>query len=458
MMRRPALLHELAMSDRRERRRRERGQILVLFTLVLIVILAFTALVIDVGVLRNANQNLWNAYDAGALAGASQLPGDPAAASDLARQFANANYPGGLPSGTPSISYRCLIGSVNGLPRLADVPGVCDPGGGVTWSCNGTICTAPCDPSAGDTCNTIVLDGTTEVPYHFGPAAGVLSGTTKIVTSAACKGPCGSKPSTPVDLVLVVDRTGSMSGVDTTNAKNAAQAVRKTYNPAEQWMAYGMLGPSSTGGSCITQPAGSIGTANLPGDLRRWVPIGLTGLGAPTNGNYAATGSAMDRAITCYTNSGTGTDLSDPVTAAAWELNHSPRSGSVTKGIILMSDGQPNNSTTSGPNYCAQSYAAAALAKAQGIEIFTIGFGLDGSNNILCPDTSGTYRGLRATRLLADMATDSRDDHGCPGTENDDLDHFFCLPKSSGASTNLADLFRQAANALVGGTKLVPLP
>ncbi len=130
----------------------------------------------------------------------------------------------------------------------------------------------------------------------------------------------------------------------------------------------------------------------------------------------------------------------------------------MTKGIILMSDGQPNNSTTSGPNYCAQSYAAAAAAKAQGIEIFTIGFGLDGSNNILCPDTSGAYWGLRATRLLADMATDSLDDNGCPGTENDDLDHFFCLPKSSGASTNLAALFKQAANALVGGTRLVPLP
>jgi hypothetical protein len=185
----------------------------------------------------------------------------------------------------------------------------------------------------------------------------------------------------------------------------------------------------------------------------------LTGLGgAPINGNYAATGSAMDQAINCYTNSGTGTDLSDPITAAAWELNNSPRSG-VTKGIILMSDGQPNNSTTSGPNYCAQSYAAAAAAKSDGIVIFTIGFGLDGSNNILCPDTSGAYAGLRATRLLADMASNnSLDDNGCPGTENDDNDNFFCLPKSAGASTNLAALFKQAANALVGGTKLIQLP
>ena len=55
------------------------------------------------------------------------------------------------------------------------------------------------------------------------------------------------------------------------------------------------------------------------------------------------------------------------------------------------------------------------------------------------------------------MATDSVD-AGCPGNSNDDGDHFFCLPKSSGASTNLSALFKQAANALVGGTKLIQLP
>ena len=38
--------------------------------------MGFAAMVIDVGVLRNANQNLWNALDAGALAGAQELPAD----------------------------------------------------------------------------------------------------------------------------------------------------------------------------------------------------------------------------------------------------------------------------------------------------------------------------------------------------------------------------------------------
>ena len=60
----------------RGRREREHGQIIILFVLALIVIMGAAALVIDVGVLRNANQNLWNALDSGALAGVSQLPAD----------------------------------------------------------------------------------------------------------------------------------------------------------------------------------------------------------------------------------------------------------------------------------------------------------------------------------------------------------------------------------------------
>lgn len=436
----------------------EGGQILVLFTLAIVVIMGLAAMAIDVGVLRNANQNLWNALDAGTLAGARDLPLDPAAAEAAALAYADANFPGGLPANVTS-SFRCIVASVGGLPRASDIPGVCDPGPAPVWTCNASICAAVCVPGPSTSCNAVVLEGTATVQYGFGRAVGVDSGTTQVVQSAACKGPCGTKPAEPVDLVVVVDRTSSMTGVDTVNARSASDAVRRQYNPAEQWMAFGMLGPSDPGAGCITRPDNDIGTAILPGDLRRWIPIGLTGIGAPTNANYAAGGSAMAQAIGCYTNSSVGTDLSDPIPAAAYELINNGRGDEVTKGIILMSDGQPNNSTTPDPddNYCKQSYDAAVAAKAQDIELFTIGFGLDGANNILCPDQSGPYQGVRSRQLLADMATDSVDG-GCPGTSNDDGDHFFCVPKSSGASANLANLFKQAANQLVGGTRLIQLP
>ncbi|MGZ8719451.1 MAG: pilus assembly protein TadG-related protein [Aeromicrobium sp.] len=447
-------------SIRRRARKDEHGQILVLFVLAIVVIMGLAAMAIDVGVLRNANQNLWNALDAGALAGAMELPDNAADADTIARQYAEDNYPGGLPDSV-QLGFRCVIGSVGGAPRSSDVPGVCDPGPAPVWSCNATVCAAVCVPGASTSCNTIVLDGTATVPYVFGRAVGVETGTTQPVVSAACKGPCGTKPAAPVDLVVVVDRTSSMSGVDTDNARVAADAVRKLYNPAEQWMGFGMLGPSDPSPTCVTRPDTVIGTASLPGDLDRWIPIGMTGIGAPNNANYAATGSDMAVAINCYTNSSVGTDLTDPIPAAAWELMNNGRPATeVTKGIILMSDGQPNNSTTPDPTeekYCAQSFASAQAAKAQGIELFTIGFGLDGSFNIDCPDTAGPYSGKKARTLLADMATSSVD-NGCPGTSNDDGDHFFCVPKTAGASTNLANLFRQAANQLVGGTKLISLP
>ena len=41
------------------------------------------------------------------------------------------------------------------------------------------------------------------------------------------------------------------------------------------------------------------------------------------------------------------------------------------------------------------------------------------------------------------MATDSSNDNGCPGSENDDGDNYFCLPKTSGASTDLSEVFKK---------------
>lgn len=441
--------------NRKPDRQREQGQIMVLFVLVIVVIMGFTSLVIDIGLLRNANQNLWNSLDSGALAGASQLPADATNAEAIAQQYADLNYPGGLPANA-KVSFRCVIGVVAGAPRLSDIPAVCDPGANAVWTNNGTIASSLCVPAEGDVCNTIVLESTVSMNYNFGPAIGVNNGSTQPVLSAACKGPCGTKPTSPVDLMVVVDRTSSMSGIDTVNARAAADSVRKAYNPAEQWLGFGMLGPSQSGAGCATAPDSNLGSANLPGDLGRWVPIGLTGIGAPNNANYATAGSAMANAISCYTNSSVGTDLTDPIPMAAWELTHDGRADAV-KGIILMTDGQPNNSTHAGSDYCAQSDAAATAAKAAGIEVFTIGFGLDGANDATCPDTAGLWVGKKATTLLASMATDSVD-AGCPGTSNDDGDHFYCVPKTDGASTNLADLFKQAASSLVGGTKLIALP
>jgi hypothetical protein len=229
-------------------------------------------------------------------------------------------------------------------------------------------------------------------------------------------------------------------------------------NPYEQWLGLSMLGPSNAG-SCLTTPAGSIGSANIPADMNRWVPVNLSGIGAPINQDYRSGTSTLAQAISCFTNSSTGTDLRDPIPMATYVLNAYGRAG-VPKGIILMTDGQPNNSTTmpdaTWPNnspYCQEANQQATIAKGAGIEIFTIAFGLDGTNDIACP-----FAGRTASYLVASMATGSAADNGCPGTENDDGDHYYCVPKTAGASADLTNAFKSATAALVGTTKLVSLP
>jgi len=65
----------------------ERGQFLILFALGLAVIMGFTALAIDAGLIYEDRRHLQNTADAAALAGAAELPGNPAAAKAKAEEW-----------------------------------------------------------------------------------------------------------------------------------------------------------------------------------------------------------------------------------------------------------------------------------------------------------------------------------------------------------------------------------
>lgn len=110
---------------------------------------------------------------------------------------------------------------------------------------------------------------------------------------------------------------------------------------------------------------------------------------------------------------------------------------------------------------CEWAATQATAAKTAGIEIFTIGFGVEGAT--CSSDNSGSsfYNAL-ATGLLAAMATQpSFDDGGGLGPgcnitaqqngENTDGDHFFCEAKGN----SLAGVFQTAAKSLATGSKLV---
>ena len=213
----------------------------------------------------------------------------------------------------------------------------------------------------------------------------------------------------------------------------------------------------------VPGPADVYGT-NVNTDMDQWVPIGFSGTDtdAPllgTNGTYneayatgtppnavPVNGSHIVQAIGCFDVSSTGTNLARPLYMATQYLADHGRPG-VKQGIILETDGAPNdttgdNSTGPGSDYTnAGVLAAASAAKTAGIEVFTIGYG-DATSDV----------GLR--NLLANMATGPIvGSNGCGATENGDGDHFFCQPEGG----DLADVLRAAAVQLVGGSKLVQL-
>ena len=71
----------------------QRGQILVLFAVFVFGLVLLLALVIDVGAWRRAQREAQIVADASALAGAHELPFDPAGAANAAHLYRDMNAP-----------------------------------------------------------------------------------------------------------------------------------------------------------------------------------------------------------------------------------------------------------------------------------------------------------------------------------------------------------------------------
>jgi hypothetical protein len=479
------------MGHSRDRGEGQRGQILVLFTLMIVLFLGLAAIVVDVGVLRRSTANLATSVDAAALAAGAQLPATSANATAIttsAVSYLNANYPG-LGATSSWINYLCLVPLANGLPDGTQIPIICDPGSPAktslnctAWRCGGGVATAPCIPSGTNICNVVVVGGAATSDYKFGPAIGVGSGSTGTVQSAACVGSCMGPPTVPVDLVIIVDRTLSMGADDIANVQLGANAVLKVYDPALQRVAMGTIGPSQTTtlnapklASCPNNSSPWKGTnvygvnassinffGPAPTDLAKWMPLGFSGTdttpGAPavtfneaySSGGVVNTSSALGKAISCIVSVTMGTNLDTPIRMAANYLQTYGRPG-VRKGIILETDGTPQAGDGSAHYTCDQANAAATYAKGlpDKITIYTIGYGV-GDSSAKCPTKSGgtnnnayettVWAGVNTTTLLSSMASDPS--------------KFFNAPASSAVEA----AFRSAAQDLASGTRLISLP
>jgi Mg-chelatase subunit ChlD len=450
----------MARGDLRSRLRSEDGAVMVLSALVIIVLFAAVAFVIDLSRLWHERQVLQNAVDFGALAGAQELPANDAATGSVAAAEALRVTLDNAPWLTPAqvtITFRCVVGDRDGdgAPDVTDVPTICGPQSGTwpadEWRTRRGRSIHMCNPFAGDRCNTVAVRTSNAVDYIFAPVIGVDSGNTGGVSAASCKGSCGAAPA-PLDVAVVFDRSTSMTTADMANARNANLALLDFYDSSQHHVGLVGLPYHDLSDPCRVTPNQTYPNATAS----RWILHGLSSTYDRPDGTLNPASTLVQR-INCLQRApnnmnpnprGGHTDLGDPMAAASWMLQTTGRPD-VPDVIIFLSDGEANQPRNSPP--CSYANTRATTAKAADVEIFTIAYGVAGAR---CgEDTAGPWRGRFASTFFAAMATDSFDDApgGCSATENTDGDHYFC----ESGSSDLEPVFRQVAEQALGHSRLV---
>ena len=434
----------------------------VLAALLMVALLGSVAFALDLARLRHERHVLQGAVDLGALAGAGTLPVRGVAQANLAtttaRQIAFANAPD-LPPSSLSVEFRCVVTDPegNGGADSLDVRFACGPGTGGNWTSGWSTrhgkASHACDPYGGDLCNTIYLRASNVIDYFFAPVFGINQGSTGAVMGAACKGFCG-QPSSPLDVVMVIDRSRSMTESDMANARNAALAVLELYDPAIQSVGLVGLPYHRSSNKCLVNTSQTYPTT---GNAWRLVPFSTdyqlsNGTLNPTS-DLVRTLQCLQRAPDNVTTNPSGaghTDLGDPLETAGRMLTNDSRAD-VPDVIIFLSDGEANQPRFNQP--CSYAATRATAAKTRGIDIFTIAYGVAAARCTY--DTSGTYRNTYASTFFANVATDSVDNSPgtCLPTENTDGDHYFCET----GSADLEPVFRRIAVAALERTRLVDI-
>lgn len=348
---------------RRSPVRNESGAIALMFAMLAMVLMGIAALGVDFASQVNERQKLQDAIDAGAQAGAYQLPNNAVKSHTDALAFAAATDI----EADPTVEYYCVVGSTQSgslwVLDVSQIPGVCNPAAGKVGStytglrCGPKICSIPCNPTAGDKCNTIRLVDSKEVPFTFARALGIDQGGTGAIDSVACKGSCGTIPPNPMDVAVVADRTGSMSSTDVNAMIAGIKGMLKVMTPAQQYVALGSIGraSSSAPSSCKSSPSSS--TTSGP-----WVPTPFTTSYLNSAGTDVNTTNQLIKDINCLTSSSsTGTSLAAPFKAAARYLLGSTvggsnnltslparNTGTPAKVLIYETDGQPNETASTG--------------------------------------------------------------------------------------------------------------
>jgi hypothetical protein len=408
------------VTGKTRRFRDNNGQVAVLVALLLVPLIAISGFVIDVGYAYFAQRSLQSQADAAALAGAQMLP-DSSGSISLARQYG---------SGTTAKNHKNLGLVVEEVVTkcLASVPG--------------------CEPV-----NAVVVDETAKVNTLFTRVLGIKSFTVH-VRSTACS-PCGTRP---LDIMLVLDRTGSMcqdhngnndpSCADLNNARNGMKTFLGLMNPQADWVGLAVLPPATSVGNKCTTPQ----TTNYDSTGAAYTIV-------PLSSDYSKDGklvttSNLVSTINCQQANGE-TSYATAIEKAQAELDLHGRAN-VKKVIVFFSDGAANR----GPGYlstsspyrktpCHQGVTSAGVVKGKGTIVYSIGYDLNavsgGANQCRSLSSSGPLEtpAITAYQALQQMASNAQTFYNQPSAGQ--LNTLF--------SQVAADIQRGSAGLIDNGTQ-----
>ena len=199
------------------------------------------------------------------------------------------------------------------------------------------------------------MSGSDTVAYHFAPVIGFRSGSTGVVNAASCTGFC-SQAAGPLDVVMVLDRTASMTQADVDNLKAGARSVLDFYDASEQWVGMVSLPYGQSSNKCAVNNPQNYPT---PANPSLWWVVNIQGGYDQPNGDLDPN-SPIGQAINCMQLAnephGTGQrrgphvrrDTRTSVTPWTRHAPCSPRRGARRAGgIIFETDGRRTSRTGS---------------------------------------------------------------------------------------------------------------
>ena len=394
----------------------ETGQVILFALVAMVVLIGMVGFVVDVGHAYLVQRQLQSGVDAAALAGAQHLP-DAGPTTQVAMDYGPSpgkrNAVTANDNATTTVTMKCL----------QKVPG-----------CSSVF----------NTYNAVNVKATSDVKTFFARVIGFDKLT--VTASATACSPCSAKP---LDVMVVLDRTGSMCQksngaddhpqcTDIANAKNGIRTFIGYMDPTLDKVGLAVFPPAYNRSDLCATPT----NAKKRYGYDTWWPEWIAGPGDPTPGIYAIgslvddylipsggtyvlnPGSSLIQLLDCVATDGT-TAYANAIDEAQHELNEHGR-GDVQDVIVFLSDGAANTTPKFVPSYldnasdrlhpCQAGIRAADQQKARGTVIYTIGYDLNGlgTDYERCKTNTGGTESITAYDAIRQIASDPKNFYNKP--------------------------------------------